>query len=125
MLDVSFVLTDPLISDTFDVYRRAETVGSNGRSSVGEVPYPGIVGVVTPQDPSSITRSESSAIVEHAIEINAAFVFREASQGVQPDRIVWRGREYYVDKLYPFSHIGRGHQRVLCVSFRATDPQQF
>lgn len=125
MLDVSFVLSDPLISSTFDVYRRAETVGTNGRVTITETPFPGITGVVTPQDPAKITRSDASTIVEHAIEVNASFVFRDASLGFQPDRIHWQGRDYYVDSLYPFSHIGAGHQRILAVSLKATDPTQF
>jgi hypothetical protein len=124
-LDVSFVLSDPMIADSFDVTRRAEVIGETGRVTTQETHFKKRLGVVTPQDPADITRRDDGQVVSHAIEINSSFIFREASRGFQPDEITWRGRKYLVDRLYPFSHYGKGHQRILAVSVTATDKPQF
>lgn len=124
-IDVSFVLADPMFASTFDVIRRAEAVGTNGRMTVTPTNMPNIMGVVNPTDPAKITRKDDMTYFDHAIEVHASFVFREASIGFQPDQIVWRGRTYTLYELFPFSHYGAGFQRAIAVTQRPTDPVQF
>lgn len=124
MLDVSFVTTDPMLSDLFDVERRAETVDDWGRAQTGSEKFPKQRGVVIPQDPADLSRRDDGQLVPRTIEINAPFKFREASQGFQPDLITWRGSKYLVSRVYPFSHYGKGHTRCLAESVTATDPVQ-
>lgn len=125
MFDISFILSDPLLSSTFDVIRRVEAVGANGRGALTPSTIPAVVGVVTPTDPSKIVRDDGSTMAEHAIEINSSFVFRDATGTFQPDQIVWKGRTYTVHAIYPFSHFGKGHQRVIAITQKPTDPVQF
>jgi hypothetical protein len=124
-IDVSFVLADPMFASTFDVIRRAEAVGSNGRTAMTPTTIPGVVGVVLPKDPADVVRSEEAAYVDHAIEVHAEFVFKDTTQGFQPDQIIWRGRTYTLHSLSPFSHYGAGYQRVVAVTQKPTDPPQF
>lgn len=123
-LDVSFVCNDPALSETFTVERRPEVIGADGRTHVNKQVIPNIRGVVTQDDPSDMTRSESGQMLPRVISINSTFQFREATVGFQPDRVMWNGGRYLVKKIYPYSHFGRGHSRVTLESTDATDPPQ-
>lgn len=124
MLDVSFILNDPMFADTFDVYRRAEVVGTDGRVRSDPLLIPNVRGVVTQEDPSDLAITPDSQSVPRVIEINSSFKFREATQGFQPDRVKWNGAMYLVKKIYPYSRYGAGHSRVTLESTVALDPPQ-
>jgi hypothetical protein len=121
-LDVGFLTADPLLSDLFDVKRRAETVGSDGRVAMTTTLLPKKRGVVCAADPADLIRKDDGEYAPRVIEVNTQFRLRGASTGYQPDIIVWKGVEYMVEKVLPFSNFGSGHTRVLAASIAATDP---
>lgn len=124
MLDVSMVLNDPLLSDTFTVRRNTETVGQNGRViKVPEAEYPDVRGIVTAMEPSELVISDDSQVVNHAIEVLTTFPLRDARFGYQPDIVIWDGIEYKVLQAIPYQRIA-GHTQAQCASYRATDKPQ-
>lgn len=124
MLDVGFITNDPMLSEVFTVERRPEVIGDDGRVHINKQVIPNVRGVVTQDDPSDLTRSESGQMVPRVIQINSTFQFREATIGFQPDRVLWNGASYLVKKIYPYSHFGKGHSRVTLESVAGTDPPQ-
>lgn len=123
MIDVSFVLSDPLLSDTFDVRRQAESIGANGRASVGSEWFRDLIGVVTPQEPAGLERRDDGQFVHHEIMVQCEFALRDASFGYQPDVVLWGGREYLVTAAIPFQRMA-GFTQARCVSTRLTDNPQ-
>jgi hypothetical protein len=124
MLDVSFVILDPMIADTFSVTRRAETIDSKGRPSLGSVVTPNLVGVVTQSDPSKLERKDDSGTVPRVISVVTKFAIRGLVAGFQPDLITWNGTDYLVDNVSPYSRFGGGFYEAIAASMTATDTPQ-
>lgn len=119
-LDVSMVLADPMLSDSFSVRRESESVGSNGRTTtVGEL-IEGLTGIITPEEPADLQRRDDGQLVPHNISIITSFSLRDASFGYQPDVVIWGGTEYLVKKVLSFQRVS-GHTQALATSTRATD----
>lgn len=123
MLDVSMVLNDPLLSDTFDVRRHSESVGDNGRVVKTPEWHRGQRGIVTPQEPSDLQRRDDGQVVRHTIMVQCEFALRDASFGYQPDVVLWAGREYLVVQAIPYQRIA-GYTQALATSTRTTDNPQ-
>lgn len=132
MLDVSDIVMDPDLADTFDVIQRPESVDpGTGRSSTARVVHPGIVGVVTMQDPADLMRGEDSDSAPRLIFVASTFRFRSVStdegQQYKGDVIVWPAAgqegstEYTVIKVYPYGRYGTGITEVVAKSMNATD----
>lgn len=132
MLDVSWVTTDPMMADTFDVDRREDVVGSNGRTTPTVVEsFMGLVGVVTQQDPADLLRRDDGQIVPRRIFIASPFAFRGATKdgpplpvGFQPDLINWNGTTYVVTNVMSYQRFGRGFSEVVAESMTAVDTPQ-
>ncbi len=122
MLDVSWVTADPNLSDVFDVVRQVETVGLNGRVVVTPTTFPGIVGVVTQQDPADIMRREDGQMVPRSIFVATSFAVRGAVAGNQPDRLIWSGTNYLVKQVMPYAR--NGLYEVVASSDTAMDVAQ-
>lgn len=140
-LDVSWVLADPMLADVFTVIRRADVVGSNGRTT--PLPFEqhlAQVGVVTQQSPADLMRRDESQRVPRRIFLASTFAFRNASRSAdgltqyQPDQIYWPvgpGGEslpdttvYTVEEVFPYSRYGRGIYECVATSMNAVDPVQ-
>lgn len=114
-LDVSFVLDDPMFSDTFAVCRRPETL-VDGRTVVGEQWFSNVEGVVTQESPADIMRREEGVMVPQRIFIATRFRMYKAAVGYQPDKIRWNGTDYYVESVLPYSRYGEGFYEVIASS---------
>lgn len=140
-LDVSWVVGDPMLADTFSVIRRTDVVGSNGRTTPLPVEqYLAQIGVVTQQSPADLMRRDESQRVPRRIFIASAFAFRNASRSAdgltqyQPDQISWPvgpGGEdlpdttvYTVEQVFPYSRYGQGLYECVATSMNAVDPVQ-
>lgn len=132
MLDVSFVTQDPMFADTFDVSRRQDVVGANGRTvpTVVET-YPGVVGTVTQQDAGTLMRREEGQLIPRRIFVASTFAFRGVSKegpplpdGYQPDLVDWNGTTYVVTEVMSYQRFGRGHTQAVCESMTAVDVPQ-
>lgn len=124
LLDVSFILDDPLLSDTFSLTRRAETIGDNGRVTVVTTVFNDLHGVVTQQDPASIMKQQEGQYVPRSIFVATRFRARNASVGYQPDVITWAGEEYFVKQVLPYSRYGAGFCEIIASTQAATDQPQ-
>jgi len=132
-LDVSEIVEDPDLADTFNVIQRPETIDpATGRSSTGRVENLDVAGVVTMQDPAQLMRRDDSDSAPRLIFVASTFVFRSASKSAdgQPykgDIIVWPqpgepgSAEYTVIKVYPYSRYGAGMHECVAESMNATD----
>ena len=124
MLDVSFVVSDPMLADTFDVTRNAETIDTNGRLVITTTLTKGVIGTVTQQDPADLLKRDDGQLVPRCIFIASTFAFRNAVTGFQPDTITWNGSNYKVKQVYPYSRFGQGIYECVAETFVATDPVQ-
>lgn len=120
LLDVNDVLTDPILSTTFNVRRRAETVLPNGRVQLGEEHFTGLQGIIT-WERGTIQRMPDGTLAQQVLNIITPFSLRDASVGWQADVVIWNGEEYLVTMLKPNRHMGRGFTRAVAMSTRATD----
>jgi hypothetical protein len=123
-LDVSFVIDDPMFSDTIVVTRRTDTIGTNGRTTQTLTTFPDINAVVTQQDPADLMRGEAGQVVPRLIFLASRFAFRGAVVGYQPDLVTWNGTDYLVKQTYPYSRFGEGFYEAVAESMTATDVPQ-
>jgi hypothetical protein len=121
-LDVSEVLFDPDLADTFDVRRRSEVVGDDGRPSIGERTFPRIVGVITPEPPADLVRRDDGQMTTHKISVVTMFRLRSASEGSQPDQVLYGGATYTVTTVLPFSRFGKGFTEAIATLMAASAP---
>ena len=124
MLDVAFVVMDPMLADRFNVTRRVETIDTNGRPVMTTTPYLNLIGVVTQEDPSKLTRADDSENVPREISVVTKFAIRGASLGFQPDLITWNGTDYLVTSVKPYNRFGAGFYEASAASMTATDTPQ-
>lgn len=126
-IDLSVVLTSPMLSDTFTVLRRPQTVQSNGRVLVGPVePIPNIRGVVQAVTPDDLRREPDQQHMTKTISIACIFRLRGPSkdsqdQEYQPDQIVWHGNTYVVTNVGDYSGFGAGFTVSTAASIDSTD----
>lgn len=120
-LDVSFVLDDPMFSDTFAILRRPASL-VNGRSVYTERWLYNVEGVVTQDSPSEIMRREEGVNVPRRIFVASRTRMIGASAGYKPDGILWNGTMYYVESVLPYSRYGEGFYEVIAGS--ATQPDE-
>lgn len=122
-LDVSFMLSDPMLSDLITVTRRADTVDQKGREQVRvEQVSPNISAVITQEPPDLLHRTPEDEMVPRKIFGATSFAVRGASSGKQPDIITWAGSDYLVIQVLPYSRFGGGTYEFVAQTFTATDP---
>jgi len=123
-LDVSFVISDPMLADCFDVTRNEEGIDEHGRVTKSQVSFPGQIGVVTQQDPAELMRRDDGQMVPRSIFVASRFGFRGAVEGFQPDVITWNRTDYLVKQVFPYSRYGEGIYECVAVSTLAQDVPQ-
>lgn len=132
LLDVSDIVIDIDLVDTFDVIQRPQAVDpATGRASTSEVVNEEVYGVVTMQDPAELMRRDDSDSAPRLIFVASQFVFRSVSkegpQQYKGDVIVWPrpgevgSTRYTVIKVYPYSRYGQGIHECVAESMNATD----
>lgn len=112
-LDVSDVITDPFLADSFTVVRRMQTVNQQGETSILVMGSYSAIGVVTPTGSNSLVRAEAYESQSDSVQIITMFRLRSASQDVaginwQPDLIQWNGITYQIKTLNDFTRFGAG-----------------
>ena len=122
LLDVSFVLDDPMFTNTFDLIRRPKVVNTLGRTEVNEQRMPGIVGVITNQDPASLMRREEGVVVPQSIFIASRTPMISAVEGYMADIIIWQGAQYEVQQSYNYSRYGAGFFEAVAALMTPTHP---
>ena len=121
-LDVTEILSDPDLADTFTVARRTDTVSATGRSTMTEVLTEDVVGVVTPGDTGSLLRKDDSSMTDRVISISTTFRLRGTGAGFQPDVIIYDGVRYTVKAVQLWNRFGQGFINAVATSGNAAEP---
>lgn len=122
LLDVSDVVSDPMLADMFSVTRRTDVVNNKGRTTpTPDETFENLTGVITQQDPADLMRRDDGQMVPRLIFIASRFAFRNVSTGYQPDLITWNGTVYTVKQVYPYSRYGQGLYEAVAESMTAVD----
>jgi hypothetical protein len=120
-LDVTEILDDPDICDTFSVIQRTETANSFGESTLTETQTDNVVGVVVPGS-GTLTREDDHQSLTKTISVVTTFRLQGPSPGFQADIVVWKGSRYLVTTLDDLTNYGAGHVEAECVSVNLVDP---
>lgn len=120
-LDISELFDDPDFASSFDVKRRQEVVGTNGRATTTDTLHEGITGSVWPSEPSNQQRTEDYETSFRVIEIATSFRLRAASTGFKADIVIWEGIEYTVKAVKNFTRYGSGFVHATAESVASTD----
>jgi hypothetical protein len=128
MLNLSSVLTSPMLVDTFTVNRRTQTVNNFGVASTTVQPFAGLYGVVYPSNENELKRLPDLQVQEKAITVITNFALRGESEtsadpavSFQPDIVVWGGDNFVVRKLEDWSQYGPGFILAICTSIDLVD----
>lgn len=111
-LDVSDAF-DPDFMDSMTAYRRAQTVGDNGRATVDESSVP-FDGVVCNDTGDTLQRGSDAARVAASINITTPFALRIAGDDNDADVVEWDGRRYTVVTLADYGRFGAGFCTAAC-----------
>jgi hypothetical protein len=121
-LDVSFMLSDPMLMSKFDVERQTESVGANGRATLTPTPFPDQHGVVTPADPDKLERGpDGSAPDEGPQRAHAVRAARRGPAGAAPDIVIYAGDRYEVKRVMPW-RFGQGWYTAHAETNAVQDP---
>lgn len=115
-LDVSSVLSDPMIADRVKVTRQKEVVGTNGRVSIVPEVFPIVVGVMTSAGPNDLERVPEAQRMGRVMSFVTKFRLRGPSPGYQPDTIDWAGDTYLVVTVDPYPRYGAGFVQSIIAS---------
>lgn len=125
LLDMSTVLDDPNIIDTFAVLRRTEVVNNFGVSAVTAVSTPGVYGVVYPSNENDLKRFPDLQVQAKALTVITRFALRGESEAsgseFQPDVVVWNGDNFVVRALEDWSNYASGFILAICTSIDLVD----
>ena len=124
-LNVSRAIRNPMFADSFQVKRRKQTIGSNGRTVVSATIL-SKRGVVCATNPADLERLDDNQRMGRHLSIVTEFrLFGPAkdssSQQYQPDIIVWRGDNYIVQSLEPYTSYGPGFVEAIVGSIDSID----
>ena len=120
-LDVTGILTDPDLCDSFTVLRRVQVIGSNGRVTTATSTFANIVGVVTMSAPNELDRRDDFQVATRSISIVGKFQLYGEATAYQPDIVVWRGDQYLVKQVDLYPQFGPGFYQAECSSMDKTD----
>jgi hypothetical protein len=124
-LDVSFMTKNPMLSDFFQVDRRADVVGTNGRTTPTIVKtFRRVPGVITQQDPADLIRNDDGQYQARIINICTTFALRGVHTAGQPDLVTWSGSTYVIKHVVPYSRFGQGTYEATAESMVAVEPAQ-
>jgi hypothetical protein len=128
MMDLSEVLTDPMLLDTFSVNRRTQTVNEFGLACSSTQPFPDINGVVYPSDDNDLKRLPDLSIQSKALTVITQFSLRGESEtsgsgaaSFYPDIVVWNGDQFLVRKIDDYSNYAAGFILAICTSIDLVD----
>lgn len=105
--------------DVFSVIRRAETITQHGRSSLNQLRFNDVHGVVTAASPNDLERLEDYSYQKSGISVVTQFklygVAKKARQNYQPDVVYWDSGYYLVVLVENYSRYMTGWIQAVCV----------
>jgi len=129
MLNLSPVLTSPMLLDTFTVNRRQQSINNYGEASTTVTANTNIRGIVFPSDENDLKRLPDAQIQAKAITVITAFALRgESETGTggdetqfQPDIVVWNGDSFMVRVVEDYTNYAAGFVLAVCTSIDLVD----
>ena len=121
LIDVSEIIFDADFAASFNVIRKAEVVGTNGRASVTETRFDGQTGVIINTDPADLEPQEEGEMAPRVVTIVTQFRLRGPAPGFQPDDVEIDGERMKVIKVIPHTRWGSGFVKAVAQSI-ATIP---
>jgi galactose-6-phosphate isomerase len=115
LLDVTAVLSSPMLMDSFTVTRRQSGVSATGRTTMSSTTTTQ-TGVVSSSGENSQDRPKEYATGRKSILVITTYRLRQQSQGVLPDLVGWRGDLYLVQTIEDYTNYGRGFVQAYCTS---------
>lgn len=113
-LDVSDVLLSPEFLDTsLTVKRNVQTVDDDGFASNTTTVMP-FGGVVTVDRSLEARRMQAGQVISGAILIVTVFRLTSGNTGIDADIVTYRGREYRVTFVDPYTAYGTGFVQAHC-----------
>lgn len=119
-LDVSDVLLDPMLVQTFAVKRRTEVVGTNGRTTITETTHNGI-GTICMASNNQLDRLDDQQRMGRHLSIVTKFRLQGPTAGRQPDLIYWEGDWFIVQDLDLYTQYGAGFVEAIVGSVDIMD----
>lgn len=120
LLDVSELTLDPDFATTFQVLRRAEANNQYGEPVLTPASM-SAVGVVCQASPSDLQRLPGYDFGRRTLSICTKFRLQLASPGFKADVVVWRGDNYLVIDVQPYTEFGAGFVEALATSMDRLD----
>lgn len=125
-LDVSEALTDPMLTDSFDVLRRKEVLDAHGRVTTPQnQSFAGQYGVISAASPNDLERLEDSQRMGRNLSLITNFRLQGPAEvsgtEYQPDVVVWGGDQYVVKHIDPYSRYGAGFIQAIIGSMDIID----
>jgi hypothetical protein len=121
LLDVTDVLFDPDLADTFTVQRRTNAVDAHGRPNPAVTTFSNTIGVVDSASPNDLERLDDNQRMGRHLMVITAFALRGPSVDSLPDQVVWAGDTYVVKHVDPYTRYGSGFVQAIIGSIDAQD----
>lgn len=125
LLDMSIVLNDPQLIDSFSVIRRTETVNNFGVSTIASVTIPDLYGPIYPSNENDLARFPDLQVQTKAITVITRFALRGEAETsgteFQPDVVVWGGDNFVVRRIEDWSKYALGFIMAICTSIDLVD----
>lgn len=120
-LDVSFILTDPQLCSTFNVFRRKEVVDSHGYATSDPTLFPNVIGVVCSGNTNDLSRGDTYDVSSRAISVVTKFPLQGETEGYNGDVIYWRGSSFLVKQCDIYQQFGAGFYEAHAESMNHLD----
>lgn len=114
LIDVSELLSDPDFVDLISVIRTSYTMSGDGLSVRTEAVVSGLLGSVQPASGDTLTLVPEESRVDGMMEVWTTYPLRQAGEGIEADRILWKGKRLLVTKLDDFGNYGAGYNHAVC-----------
>lgn len=120
-LDVSDVLCDPDIADSFTVIRRAQVINNHGRATLVPQTLKNKIGVITAASGNDLMRLPEEQRTGRNLTVVTKFRLHATVQGFAPDLILWQGDYYIVKEVDPYPQYGQGFVQAIVGSIDYQD----
>lgn len=113
-LDVTDVLLSPELLDTTLVVKRSEQTVDNDGFAQNTVTQTQFGGVVTVDRSLEAKRMQAGQVINGAILIVTTYRLTSGNTGVDADIVTYRGRDYRVTFVDPYTAYGAGFVQAHC-----------
>jgi hypothetical protein len=132
LMDVTDVLLDVDLGDTFTLTRRQQSIGDNGRTIIGATLILGQFGVFTASSKNDLERlPDNERMGQHYTLITKTMLrgpsfdsadVIDGQPAYLPDLVTWNGSDYIVKYLDKYNRFGAGFIQAIIGSYVSIEP---